>query len=66
VEETYIDEQTGETKKWTDEAIGERLGKPTNTVTSKRRRALQRLKNHPRLKRVFENLVDLDIEDAYE
>lgn len=57
VEETYIDEETGEKKKWTDKAIGQRLGMPRNTVTSKRHRALQRLEDIPKLRSALKELV---------
>jgi len=68
VEETYIDEETGEKKKWTDKAIGERLAMPRNTVTSRRRRALQRIleyvRDHPRLGEIIRESLGLDAEDA--
>ena len=64
VEETYIDEETGKKKKWTDKAIGERLGRPLNTVTARRHRALKRLKNNPRLREAFRELLHLNTEDA--
>lgn len=64
VEEMYIDEVTGAKKRWTDEAIGERLGMPRNTVTARRHRALRRLRNNPRLRRVFSEQFGLRLDAA--
>lgn len=58
-ERTFTDETTGRTKKWTDRAIGEKLGKPTNTITAKRRRALARLKKDAGMRRLFNDLLGL-------
>ena len=49
VEESYDDPVTREQKKWTDKAIGEKLEMPLDTITARRRRALQRLRQSPRL-----------------
>jgi RNA polymerase sigma factor (sigma-70 family) len=64
VEKSYRDETTGEERKWTDEAIGVRLGMPRNTVTSRRRRALRRLTRNPTLRQLLRDLLGLDAEQA--
>lgn len=58
VEQREIDGATGEEKKWTDKSIGERLGMPTNTVTARRLRALERLRQNSRLATLFRELLD--------
>lgn len=57
-EQTFIDPVTCKQKKWTDEAIGKSLGLSLNTVTSKRRRALERFSNHPPLQAIWVELLD--------
>lgn len=62
MEETYIDEETGAKAKWTHQAIGERFGMPTGTVSSRIWWARKRIRNHPRLERRFRQLQSLDTE----
>jgi RNA polymerase sigma factor (sigma-70 family) len=45
-------------RKWTDKEIGEHLGMPLNTVTSRRLRALQRLQRNEHLRTWFGELVN--------
>jgi RNA polymerase sigma factor (sigma-70 family) len=53
VEKSYVDAATNDSVKWTDKVIGERLGMPLNTVTSRRIRALQRLQRNAHLRALF-------------
>lgn len=57
VEKSEIDPTTGEEQKWTDKTIGERLGMPINTVTARRLRALERLRQNQRLATLFRDLL---------
>lgn len=56
-EESEVDPATGGEKKWTDKTIGEKLNMALNTVTSRRLRALQRLRQNPRLAELFRGLL---------
>lgn len=56
-EQRFVDEE-GNEQKWTDDAIGRHLDMPLNTVTSRRLRAVRRLKNHPRLQELFAELTE--------
>jgi hypothetical protein len=56
VEKTHLSAEGSQTN-WTDKAIGAALGLPLNTVTSRRLRALERLRKNERLQRLF---LDLD------
>ncbi|MEZ4617106.1 MAG: hypothetical protein R2867_16585 [Caldilineaceae bacterium] len=56
VEQRFVDEN-GNEQKWTDDNIGQQLNMPLNTVTSRRLRAVRRLKNHPRLQELFTELT---------
>lgn len=58
VEKVEIDNTTGVEQKWTDKTIGERLGMPINTVTARRLRALERLRQNNRLATLFRELLD--------
>ena len=70
VDETYIDENTREKKKWTDRAIGERLGMSLSAVTARRWRARKRIleyvRDHPGLGEKIRELLGLDTEDTDE
>lgn len=57
VDQRFID-KAGNLQKWTDEAIGQELDMPLNTVTSRRLRAVRRLKKHPRLQELFYELTN--------
>jgi len=57
VEQRFIDNE-GNEQKWTDDAIGQQLDMPLNTVTSRRLRAVRRLKKHPRLQELFVELTN--------
>jgi hypothetical protein len=57
VERTFGD-SAGQERKWTDKAIGEQLGMPLNTVTSRRLRAIQRLKNNEPLRSLFAQVTE--------
>ena len=57
VEQRFIDEE-GNEQKWTDDHIGRRLNMPLNTVTSRRLRAIQRLKKQPQLQALFGELAE--------
>jgi RNA polymerase sigma factor (sigma-70 family) len=56
-QQTYTDQTTGQEEKWTDRAIGEKLGRPIDTITAKRRRALARLEKDPRMRQLFRDLL---------
>lgn len=64
VEKSEIDRTTGQEKKWTDKTIGEQLGMPINTVTARRLRALERLRQNSRLATLFRELLDVTHDDA--
>ncbi|MCB0085065.1 MAG: sigma-70 family RNA polymerase sigma factor [Caldilineaceae bacterium] len=57
VEQRFVDAE-GTEQKWTDDRIGQQLDLPLNTVTSRRLRAVRRLKNHPRLQELFAELTE--------
>jgi RNA polymerase sigma factor (sigma-70 family) len=63
VERQYVDERTGEPRKWTDEAIGRKLDLPRNTITSKRRRALERLRQNRAIRDLAYEILGITIED---
>ena len=56
VERRFVDDE-GNEQKWTDDYIGRQLDMPLNTVTSRRLRAVRRLKSHPRLRELFDELT---------
>ena len=58
VEKTFIEAESQKRLKWTDRAIGELLGMPLNTVTSRRTRARNQLRKSPLLQELFAQLVD--------
>lgn len=64
VEKSEIDRATGQEKKWTDKTIGEQLGMPINTVTARRLRALERLRQNSRLATLFRELLAATHDDA--
>ncbi|MBK8051070.1 MAG: sigma-70 family RNA polymerase sigma factor [Anaerolineales bacterium] len=49
IELTYIDPRTRKLRKWTAEAIAERLDKPIDTVSSILKRMPEKLRNNPRI-----------------
>ena len=53
VERTFSVPGEEKEQRWTDRVIGERLGMPLNTVTSRRTRALKRLKQNDTLAAAF-------------
>lgn len=57
LEETFIDPQNGSVERWTDKKIGELLEMPLNTVTSRRTRAISRLRSSPKLAQFFADLM---------
>lgn len=62
LERDYIDPQTQEKKKWTDKAIGARLGGvPLNTVTAWRLNALRRVRQHPGMAERLRELLDTEV-----
>lgn len=63
VERQYVDERTGELRKWTDEEIGRRLNLPRNTVTSKRKRALERLRQNKVIRALAYEILGIATED---
>ncbi len=67
-ERTYVDEKTRENKKWTDTAIGKRLGMSLSAVTARRWRArqhiLEYIRDHPGLGEKIRELLGLDTEST--
>ncbi|MEZ4660175.1 MAG: sigma-70 family RNA polymerase sigma factor [Caldilineaceae bacterium] len=57
IEQTFIDADSGEQKRWTDAEIGNHLAMPLNTITARRTRALKRLRENPRLAELFRSLL---------
>jgi RNA polymerase sigma factor (sigma-70 family) len=60
VEQRFTD-ATAAQRKWTDKEIGEHLGMPLNTVTSRRLRTLQRLQRNKQLRAWLDELVNRSI-----
>jgi hypothetical protein len=60
LEETFCQAPGGKEQRWTDLAIGDHLGMPLNTVTSRRFRALKRIKRHKYLAARLAELLDFD------
>jgi RNA polymerase sigma factor (sigma-70 family) len=61
LERDYVDPQTREKKKWTDKAIGIRLGGvPLNTITAWRHDALRRVRQYPGMSERLRELLDTE------
>lgn len=61
VEQTYLDPREGELRKWTDATIAHLLEWKKNKVTSRRHRALERLKRNPDIRRLFEDTLGISL-----
>jgi len=61
VERTYADPEDGQPRKWADAAIARSLGRKTNTVISRRHRALKRLALNPAIRQLAEDILGVSL-----
>lgn len=66
IDMTYIDPRTGKLRKWTAEAIADRLDKPKDTVSSILKRMPKKLRNNPRIMQLLRDYLASDIQSDNE
>ncbi|MBV7327524.1 sigma-70 family RNA polymerase sigma factor [Chloroflexi bacterium TSY] len=65
-EKDYIDEETNQKQRWTDQKIGEKLGKSARAIFSQRKRSIDKLRQDPRLKAIAQEYWGINFDDLDE
>lgn len=66
IDMTYIDRRTGKLRKWTAEAIADRLDMPKDTVSSILKRMPKKLRSNPRIMQLVRDYLASDIQSDNE